>query len=39
MLLVPQGEPLIFNGTCCPTDAISVFSGTGGAVLACRWMD
>jgi hypothetical protein len=39
MLLVPQGEPLVFNGTCCPTDAIAVWSSTTNAVLTCRWMD
>lgn len=38
-LLQPQGEPLIFNGTVCPTDPIAVLSPTTNAVLICRWLD
>jgi hypothetical protein len=31
--------PIIFNGTCCPTDAISVFGANANSVFVCKWMD
>lgn len=33
-----QAVPIAFNGTICPTDAISVI-GTSGDILLCRWLD
>jgi hypothetical protein len=31
--------PVIFNGTCCPTDPLAVFSTAAGAFFTCKWMD
>jgi hypothetical protein len=39
IMLAPGGGALTFNGTCCPTDASSVFSATTSAAYICRWMD
>lgn len=39
LLLEPQGAPLIWNGTICPTDPIAVWSPTTSAVLICRYLD
>jgi hypothetical protein len=36
--LLTASTPLIFNGTCCTTDAVAVF-GTSGDKLIVRWMD
>ena len=39
-ILLPSGSPaMIFNGTCCPTDAVSVWSPNTNASLVARWMD
>ena len=39
-LLIPSGAPpLVWNGTCCPTDAIAVWGATTGDQFTCRWMD
>lgn len=38
-MLAASDGPLIFNGTACTTDAISVFCATTGAAYLCRWMD
>jgi hypothetical protein len=37
--LAAGSAPLIFNGTCCPTDQISVIGATTGQAYACKWMD
>lgn len=37
ILLPANSAPMIWNGTACPTDAISV-AGTSGATLTCKWM-
>jgi hypothetical protein len=39
LMLAPAGGAITFNGTCCPTDVISVFSATTGAAYVTRWMD
>lgn len=33
-----SGVPLIFNGTCCPTDSISVFGATTGQTFVAKFM-
>jgi hypothetical protein len=39
-ILVPAGgAPLIWNGTCCPTDPVAVWGATTSQAYACRWMD
>lgn len=37
-LLLPAGQSLVFNGTGCPTDPVSVI-GTSSDILIARWMD
>jgi len=39
-LYLPAGAaPEIWNGTICPTDAISIWGATTGQQFSCRWMD
>lgn len=39
-ILIKSGSPpVIFNGTCCPTDPVAVFGATTGAAFTCKWMD
>lgn len=38
MQLSPNGGNIWFNGTMCPTDAISIFSATTGAAFVCKYM-
>jgi hypothetical protein len=38
ILPASMGAPIVWNGTVCPTEPISVI-GTAAAVLVCRWMD
>lgn len=38
IILPTASAPIVLNGTCCPTDAISVI-GTTSDVLLCKWMD
>jgi hypothetical protein len=39
VLLAASSPPLLFNGTCCPTDPISVYGATSGQQFTCKWMD
>ena len=39
ILLGASAPPLIWNGTACMTDAISVWGATTGQPFVCRWMD
>jgi hypothetical protein len=38
ILLPSGGEPLIYNGTVCPTDPVAVFGATTGQSFVARWM-
>jgi hypothetical protein len=39
ILLLAQGDALVFNATCCPTDPVAVYGSTTGQPYVCRWMD
>ena len=39
ILLNGQGDKLEYNGTCCPTDPVSIISATTGDPFTCRFMD
>ena len=34
-----SGQPLMFNGTCCPTDAISIWGASTGQAFTAKFMD
>lgn len=38
ILVTPGGGGITFNGTCCPTDAISVFGATTSQAFTCKYM-
>ena len=38
IFLAASGEPLIYNGTCCPTDPVAVYGATTGQAFTCKWM-
>jgi hypothetical protein len=35
---IPAGGSLTFNGTCCPTSAVSLFCATSTSVFTCKYM-
>ena len=38
-LVLTPGQAVTWNGTVCPTDAISVYGGTTGQTFTIKWMD
>jgi hypothetical protein len=38
-IMLSAGESIMWNGTCCPTEAIAVFGATTGQGFICKWMD
>lgn len=39
ILVASQTPPLIWNGSVCPTETVTVFGSTTGQTFICRWMD
>lgn len=39
IVMATGASPLILNGSCCPTDPISVLSANTADTFVCRWMD
>jgi hypothetical protein len=39
ILLTAGSDPLVYNGTVCPTDSVSVWGATLGQAFTCRWSD
>ena len=37
--LTSNGPPLIFNGTACPTDAVSIIASANNSAFICKWMN
>ena len=37
--LAASGGSILFNGTACPTDSVSIFGGTTSQAFCCKWMD
>jgi hypothetical protein len=39
ILLTAGSDPLVYNGTVCPTDSVSIWGATTGQAFVCRWSD